>query len=182
MRFTVSFHCVDGSGLEPQRFSEGLQKAGDLPGGALFHVIYAPESSNEWGASLQVDATSATEAVVLGDRALRKACSAARMDKPNVLEIEAVPTDDSGEPKRDRLIGLSDIARLMGVSRQRVHQIAYTSGFPAPFQRPLTRAGALWRERDVRRWMQATKRRPVSKKSVAPTSKRTPTTRGLSRS
>ena len=32
------------------------------------------------------------------------------------------------------LVGLSDIARMLGVTRQRAHQLAASEGFPAPVE------------------------------------------------
>lgn len=50
------------------------------------------------------------------------------------------------------LVGAAEIADMLGVSRQRVHQLAAKPGFPAPVAR--LSAGMFWRRHDIERWMQ----------------------------
>lgn len=50
-----------------------------------------------------------------------------------------------------RLVGISAIARRLGVSRQRVHVLARHDGFPAPAHELDT--GRVWRETDVEKWI-----------------------------
>jgi hypothetical protein len=45
---------------------------------------------------------------------------------------------------------LVDIAELLGVTKQRAHQIAEEKGFPAPLERD--GRGRLWARRDVQAW------------------------------
>lgn len=40
------------------------------------------------------------------------------------------------------IVGASDVADILGVTRQRVHQLAQTAGFPAPIAR--IKMGPLW--------------------------------------
>jgi hypothetical protein len=49
-----------------------------------------------------------------------------------------------------KLLRVSDIARLLGVSPQRADQVRHRADFPAPVDR-WTR-GDLWAASDVRRW------------------------------
>ena len=55
-----------------------------------------------------------------------------------------------------RLLGLSAIARRLGVSRQRVHVLASHDDFPAPAHELET--GRVWRETDVEKWIAANPR------------------------
>jgi predicted DNA-binding transcriptional regulator AlpA len=48
------------------------------------------------------------------------------------------------------LVGASEIAAMLGVSRQRAHVIARKPGFPEPVAR-LT-MGLVWQRKDVERW------------------------------
>lgn len=57
-----------------------------------------------------------------------------------------------------KLVGAQEIAELLGVSRQRVHQLAGSGGFPEPVER--LAQGSVWRLRDVELWRQ--QNRPVS--------------------
>lgn len=45
---------------------------------------------------------------------------------------------------------------MLGVSRQRVQQLVNRRDFPRPIER--LAMGAVWRRRDVEKWMQATGR------------------------
>jgi prophage regulatory protein len=55
-----------------------------------------------------------------------------------------------------RLIGLSAIARRLGVSRQRAHVLATRPDWPAPAHELDT--GRVWAELDVERWIAANPR------------------------
>ena len=49
------------------------------------------------------------------------------------------------------LVGASEIAKLLGVTRQRVNQLAKEPSFPAPVAQ--LGLGAVWRTEDVLRWI-----------------------------
>ena len=48
-------------------------------------------------------------------------------------------------------LGISAIARRLGMSRQRAHKLAERDDFPAPVHELDT--GRVWRETDVERWV-----------------------------
>lgn len=50
----------------------------------------------------------------------------------------------------DRLMGLAEVAELLGVSRQRADQLARTRGFPDPVATLV--GGRIWERADVERW------------------------------
>jgi predicted DNA-binding transcriptional regulator AlpA len=54
------------------------------------------------------------------------------------------------------LMGLTEIAELLGLSRQRTDQLARQVGFPAPVA-TLT-GGRIWKRDDVERWARETGR------------------------
>ena len=56
------------------------------------------------------------------------------------------------------LVGVAEIAELLGVTRQRVHQLAKTADFPKPLAE--LSAGAIWDKADVEVWARATGRMP----------------------
>jgi predicted DNA-binding transcriptional regulator AlpA len=49
------------------------------------------------------------------------------------------------------VVGVSEIAEMLGVSRQRAHTLTGRAGFPAPVVR--LKMGAVWTRRDVERWI-----------------------------
>lgn len=56
----------------------------------------------------------------------------------------------------DHLVGAAEIAVMLGVSRQRVHQLAASDNFPEPVAN-LT-AGTIWLREDVEEWARQTGR------------------------
>jgi predicted DNA-binding transcriptional regulator AlpA len=57
------------------------------------------------------------------------------------------------------LVGVAEIARMLGVSRQRVHQIiASEPDFPKPEAR--LSAGAIWSTKEVESWIRSKGRGP----------------------
>lgn len=57
-------------------------------------------------------------------------------------------------PMQDELVGIAETAHMLGVSRQRVHQIAQSN---PEFPRPVAElaAGRIWRRREIEDWIQA---------------------------
>lgn len=56
------------------------------------------------------------------------------------------------------LVGLTEIATLLGVSRQRVHQLASQPDFPEP--RARLSAGLVWNLDDIELWARESGRLP----------------------
>ena len=54
------------------------------------------------------------------------------------------------------LVGLTEIAEMLGVSRQRVHQLAVTEGFPLPAAD--LASGRVWERKTIEKWAKATGR------------------------
>jgi Prophage CP4-57 regulatory protein (AlpA). len=54
------------------------------------------------------------------------------------------------------LMGLTEIAELLGVSTQRVDQLAATDDFPEPFA--ILAAGRIWTRADIEGWAKRTGR------------------------
>jgi len=66
-----------------------------------------------------------------------------------------VPTQTFGGPLD--LVSTAEIARLLGVSRQRVQQLTKTGGFPPPAA--TLNMGSVWHTSDVVAWAEKTGRR-----------------------
>jgi hypothetical protein len=56
----------------------------------------------------------------------------------------------------DYLMGVTEIAALLNVSRQRAQQIAKTKGFPDPYD--TLAMGPVWMKVDVEKWARETGR------------------------
>ena len=96
------------------------------------------------GSVFEVEAQDAGEAIGTGHRVFVKALRRSAGDLGiGIRRIEV--TRDDFEPLD--LLGATDIARVLGVSRQRVYQLAELPGFPQPAAR-LAR-GALWNRAEI---------------------------------
>lgn len=51
----------------------------------------------------------------------------------------------------EELVGTAEVAELLGLTRQRVQQLARDPGFPAPIAK--LSAGWIWRRADVEQWI-----------------------------
>jgi hypothetical protein len=78
-----------------------------------------------------------TEAAVMAVRAYRN------------VDLQEDAAEDDSLPMPP-CVGVGEAAELLGVSKQRVHQLARTSSFPPPIFR--LRATPVWREADVLRF------------------------------
>ena len=54
------------------------------------------------------------------------------------------------------LVGIKDVADMLGVSRTRADQLSRRPGFPEPKVRHAR--VRLWEDKDIKAWMQATRR------------------------
>lgn len=70
-------------------------------------------------------------------------------------------------PTMPELMSAAEISDELGVSRQRVHQLRETAGFPAPLAD--LRGGAVWDADAVRRFRDSWQRRPGRPRTVEPT-------------
>ena len=61
----------------------------------------------------------------------------------------------------DQLVGAQEIADLLGITRQRVHQLRLSPGFPEPVVRMAM--GLAWYWPDVEAWARKTGRYPTDK-------------------
>lgn len=50
-------------------------------------------------------------------------------------------------------MGVTEVAKRLGVSRQRVHQLRRSAGFPEPTA--TLAAGPIWESADIERWILA---------------------------
>ena len=121
----------------------------------LFEPLH--EELKEFGASLSFDETqvsatigvnavTAAQASVEAERIVKRAVARAWNARMNVILLEAQTmeklTADLQKSNYVEMVGVSEIAELFGVSRQRASQIAGRRDFPAPYAQ--LKAGPIW--------------------------------------
>lgn len=106
------------------------------------------------GSVFELEAATARKALEVGLDAFERALAAAGESRDTIRRVEVAP--ESYEPSA--LLGATDVARLLGVSRQRFYQLQDRPGFPRSATE-LAR-GALWRREDIEAF--AVSRSPVA--------------------
>jgi hypothetical protein len=111
------------------------------------HDGVASAGTGMWDATVSVRAPSVSEAVKDGARLLEKLACKAGMPSWPIVRAEAVRHDAlsaaNARPTLPELISLPEAAELLGVSPQRVHELAAThANFPEPMYE--LRTGKLW--------------------------------------
>lgn len=130
-------------------FSEALFARGDIAGPAPMANL----GTGTLSVITCVDTTDVAAGLAIAQRAFLDALSAAGLSA-GVGEATGYP----GEVGRTELISGADVARRLGVSRQRVYQLMATRGFP----RPVATLGTahVWRTGDIDDWSAVSDRRP----------------------
>ena len=78
-------------------------------------------------------------------------CCSTRDDRVVVCYV-VFPEVGNGVGVSQRLMGISEIAQLLGVSRQRAHQLAQSEDFPKPIA--VLAAGKIWEAKRIEAWAQ----------------------------
>lgn len=144
---------------------------------AEHHGSFSADAAGGWAMTFSVNADDAREASLLALDVARGIADKARLPAGDVVRLEAV-TDDVLEeelaiPNYPDLVSGPEAAAILGVSRQRVHQLATTnSRFPTPLYK--LAVGSLWVRAGIEKfadeWNRKPGRRPSAEKvaKVAP--------------
>lgn len=127
------------------------------------HGSFSADAAGGWGATFSVDADDAHTATVRGLEIARAMAIGAGLPAGDVVRLEAVHEDVLDEelavPNYPDLVSGPEAASILGVSRQRVHQLATTnSRFPSPLYR--LAVGSLWVRAGVEKFAAEWDRRP----------------------
>jgi hypothetical protein len=129
-------------------------------------VIGSPEEpldgKSRYGADITVEAYSPAEAIERAIGMLGWAAEKAGLPIWPVVRVEA-KTDaeldvELAQPTFPELIGVSELAQLLGTSRQRASYLARSASFPEPLAR--LNSGPVWTKPSVRRFLDAWQRKP----------------------
>lgn len=84
-----------------------------------------------------------------------------------VLAVEAMTTDeaDRRDAQRGALVGVTEVGRMLGISKQRVSTLSKRGDFPAPLVKLVS--GPVWRAGDLSRFAGTWKRKAGRPKHVA---------------
>jgi hypothetical protein len=119
--------------------------------GATFSIDVRPPKG--------LDSTS--EATRLAVETFEAACERVGIVHGGIARVDMMTDpylDRSLEVEAERYAGVSEVAELFGVSRQRVAELRSKAGFPAPIAE--LRAGPVWKVSSLNRFLEEWERRP----------------------
>ena len=127
------------------------------------HVGGVVLGSGRYGCRFDVAAETPSQATAEAEEVFLQAASAAGLPPWPVVRLEAVAVEqldaDLARATFPRLVGVAELAEILGVSRARASELASTApAFPPPAAR--LASGPVWTEPSVRRFIQAWRRRP----------------------
>jgi hypothetical protein len=156
------------------------------------HHAAATAGPRRYGAQFDVEAPTAEKASEVALSAFCEAAEKARLPDWPIRHIELMRVEDQqaalSEPTFPDVVGVTEAAHLLGVSRQRLDQLTSRDDFPAPMVR--LAAGPVWLRSSIKGFERRWDRRPGRPAKAAQPSKpddsavvigfatvRTPTTR-----
>ena len=115
-----------------------------------------------YSVQLSVDVPTPVHAVARGVEAVRRSAAVAGLPEWPVVHAQATAADEHNRrratPTFSELVGISEIAAILGVSRQRAHALAHRSDFPEPVAR--LASGSVWTRPSIDLFVESWKRKP----------------------
>jgi hypothetical protein len=149
---------LDGS----QRADEVEEAAEELLDALAEAAPAVGVSAASLGVQLSVRARSAVAAVKVAVAAVEKASADVRLAHTGVYHAEASTTERLDawlrQPSFPELVGTSEVAALLGVSRQRVSELSRAAHFPQPMTS--LASGPVWAKPGILRFMDEWDRAP----------------------
>lgn len=129
-------------------------------------VSYAPRAI---AVRMFVEGTAPEEAIRVGLRVFSRSLKRAGIDASSIVDVEAQAWHDLAraidEPNIPELVSVSEVARILEVSRQRVSELARSPEFPAPVAR--LAVGPIWKKSAILRFLKRWPRKPGRPRGTA---------------
>jgi hypothetical protein len=169
-----------------KEWSVGLEftgQRGSVDPDVLFDLIEALEDYHAGAASLSPDGTrigvdlwveapSLRAALAAGERAVLQALAAVGLAGMSIAAADVKPwaelEAELARPNYPELVGVAELAEILGVSKQRISELAATEKFPRPLAQ--LKGGPVWDRASIGNFLQTWQRKPgrPSKKAVPP--------------
>jgi hypothetical protein len=126
--------------------------------------------AQSWAATVSVEAATALEAAFLGYRRVMEMAEKADMPGWPIVRTEVTRHDvldaESERPGLPEVVSVPEVAEILGVSPQRVHELAAGhAGFPEPVYE--LRTGRLWLRDAIEAFAQRWERKPGRPRAAA---------------
>jgi hypothetical protein len=142
-----------------ETFAEGLR---DYEPAIIGCPEQPPPRLGLYGARLVIDSDSAFEAIRHACEVAADSARAAGLPDWPIGRTEATEWSmlerDLEEPTYPQLVGVTELAGMVGITRQRASALARTAKFPQPAAE--LASGPVWFESNVRRFIEAWERKP----------------------
>ena len=128
-----------------------------------------PAGTARYGAILSIDAADVESAVAEGVRVFRDHAEKVGLEPWPIVSMRVMTEEELdaelARPTFPTLLGVAELAAVLGVSKQRASELANSTRFPRPF---LTLAsGPIWLEPAVLRFVETWDRKPGRPRSEA---------------
>jgi len=115
-----------------------------------------------WSAQISVEAPTCDSALLAGVSMIEKAAQSSGMPRWPVVAVRAVKAGEVdgvlGAPDFPQIVGTTEVAELLGVSRQRLHDLRVAGRFPLPISE--LAGGPVWLQSTVDTFLAAWDRKP----------------------
>lgn len=130
-------------------------------------VSNAPDGRG-YGARLSVESPNPAAATALALDLFRAAADEADLPDMPIVRVEALTHDELdrelAQPAFPELVGVGEIAELLGVTRQRASEVQTRAGFPVPLAR--LKSGPVWTRASISTFLETWVRKPGRPKRV----------------
>jgi hypothetical protein len=159
--WSVSVDVAAGRGQRrPPRLEDKLEALMDELGERA-GVVHSVTNGRRYGARFCVSAEAPASAVAEALEVFHKAVANAALPAWAVVEVQAQTMGElkrqNAEPNFPELVGVTELAALLGVTRQRASALAKSQDFPASVAE--LRAGPVWTRPSVERFVDRWQRR-----------------------
>jgi hypothetical protein len=133
-------------------------------------VAHAAGNGRRYGARLSVEADAPAAAIEAATEVFEKAAAHVGLPAWDVVQVEAQTPQElrrqNAIPTLPELVGVGEVAELLGVSRQRASGLARSTSFPRPLAE--LKAGPIWARAAVERFAEQWQRKPGRRRTPAP--------------
>jgi hypothetical protein len=155
----VEIAAADRADIEPRRINDRLEAFSEAL--SLFDATVAGsplepiDGMRRYSALLSIESDGPVDALITGLTAFNPGAKKADLPEFPIVRCEILRWDEFerrlDEPAVPELIGISEIAELLGVTRQRASQLARTATFPLPAAE--LASGPVWLEPNIRQFV-----------------------------
>jgi hypothetical protein len=124
---------------------------------------------HEVGVRITVESPDPEEALIMGREQIELAFTRAELAPWTTVQLSVIDSDRLHAElwqQEDQLVGVSELAAALGVSRQRASELRTRPGFPAPVAD--LSSGPIWRAEQLHRFTETWQRKPGRPRKNAP--------------